>query len=144
MAATAKHPESAPRCLSCGYNLYGLDELRCPECGRRIESMEELEQARWLAPRNEEDRRWLRRRRLGSIFGAGLLLIGVSLSFAAILDHPGPMSCAFLVCFAAGVSWTIVILFLCYSAKESDSRSLHVAGWVWMAAGVVLWLWLLW
>ena len=39
-------PESLPvpdlglRCLACGYNLAGLPEHRCPECGRRF-SMEE-------------------------------------------------------------------------------------------------------
>ncbi len=105
--------------------------------------MEELEQARWLAPRNEEDRRWLRRERLKKLSGAGLFLIGFFLMLNVITLKPGPISCAVLVFLGSGVSGTIVFLFVCCVVKDSDSRPFHIAGWVWFAAGVALWLLLL-
>lgn len=35
-------PETATRCLTCGYDLRGLPEKRCPECGRPFDAMSRI------------------------------------------------------------------------------------------------------
>src|ERR1043165_2120101 len=32
-----KNPEKGPRCPGCGYPIFGLKDMRCPECGRTLD-----------------------------------------------------------------------------------------------------------
>lgn len=46
-AAWRRFAQSSPRCGKCGYNMRGLRELTCPECGTEY-TVEQL----WLAQRD--------------------------------------------------------------------------------------------
>ena len=69
-------------CLNCGYNLTGLTELRCPECGARF-TRAELYKARVKAERGS-------RRIWGQVIAFPLFIIGmvpVSLFIIGMLEE---------------------------------------------------------
>lgn len=70
LALIGRRVGDAPHCRRCGYNLTGLDDPRCPECG--VER----------SPRNV--RRGLRRRRKG-LLACGLILTTPALAALALL-----------------------------------------------------------
>jgi hypothetical protein len=49
-ASAADDPDQRRFCLRCGYSLYALPELRCPECGRAFDPADPLSFARHPRP----------------------------------------------------------------------------------------------
>jgi hypothetical protein len=65
-------------CRQCGYQLAGLSQSRCPECGRPFDPRNPRTFLRW--PRSWTVRRWIHRAEhtlLGGLIGIGLLIGGL-------------------------------------------------------------------
>ncbi len=129
-------PESAPHCPRCGYNLFGLEELRCPECGHKIETDDEHEKARWLADDSAADRAALRNQKLALIVGLALAAVGIGLAMSGIAHLSRPYFINQRVILAGAV---ISVGYLCYRWQigEPMHRVTLAIGLAWIVLGVV-------
>jgi hypothetical protein len=95
-----------PRCLDCGYDLSGLADGKCPECGLRFEHAQLFEHARLMKVRKVETRQ----RRARKIWELGL--IASAIGFVMLLGGRWSgiifSAEAFLVAIAG---WSVVLLF---------------------------------
>lgn len=71
----SRSPESAPHCPECGYSFYGIERLRCSECGFEVRSDADLKRARWLSDDNADNRRVAARHRYLIYAGAALMFL---------------------------------------------------------------------
>jgi hypothetical protein len=137
---TTRGPDAAPHCPKCGYNLYGLPRLRCPECGYEITSLEDLEEARLLAKRNEADRQAMLANRIGGIVGAILWVLGTAMALLAVLG--GRLVLGSYVNFrvlCGGVLGSLALLYFQKKTDEPVNGLLLVIGILWFAAGLGCW-----
>lgn len=135
-------PDAAPHCPRCDYNLYGLPDLRCPECGYEVSSAEDLEQARLLANRNAADRQVILAERIGGILGGVLWLLGTVFAVWATLRHKGPLAITSRGNFRIlgyGLIGSLVVFFSKKYLGESLDRTLLVIGILWFVVGFAIW-----
>ncbi len=97
----------APRfCLGCEYDLHGLKEPRCPECGRRFDPRDSDTFARESA--RIRSRRWLR-----PVLIWMCALVPVELCCAAVAYHTiGEVACAGLIVVTVvgnGIVWATLL-----------------------------------
>ncbi len=132
-------PDAAPHCTSCGYNLHGLPRLRCPECGKEIETYWELEQARWLASRNAPDRQTVLAERFAGALGAVLLIAGVSLCITHLRNVRSFGGFAFFRAVGVGLVLTLACLYWKTAIKKPLFPTLLILGSIWFVIGFCLW-----
>ena len=120
----------APRCPECGYVLYGLPELRCPECGCRPRYVDVLPDDTQIALR-----RAARGERYLTIFGAAMLLVGVSLTFLAGIRGSTGMAVCYTVPLAG---LTFLVLAYQYVWSDNMRAPLIIFGALWLLHGLFL------
>lgn len=133
-------PEAAPRCPRCGYLLFGLPELRCPECGLQLDEFD-LVRARWLADLSRADRRAVAAEWGATLAGAALLAAGYGATLWRALGVQSvfPQYVNFIVLFlwsaltAGTILWRLILGLPVY-------WTLLIWGGVWTAAAGIVWL----
>lgn len=102
-------PAKGPRCPKCGYPIFGLRDMRCPECGRTLDVRDFS-----IGEEGEELRRTklTRDSLIGGLIAAFCLLIFVVVAWAitgAALDaHILPLGCgAFFFCGLVMLAFTL-------------------------------------
>lgn len=136
MKIKSKDPESAPVCLGCGYNLHGLPRLRCPECGREIETGDELAAARWRAPGNEADRAAHQQETWVNRLGWVLILSGFVLNGVGVMSSHGALPCLHFLFLAVTLTVTILMLRAKYYHQESTGLFVMILGGLLLAGAL--------
>lgn len=106
-------PGNAPHCPQCDYNLFGLEKLRCPECGFELDDVA-LVRGRRLANDPTANRRIVNLQ--NAILWAGL--VGFAIATPSVLLLGRVFAAVFSLIFAAGVG-----VFM--AAWASSGRSLY-------------------
>jgi len=135
------NPDAAPHCPKCNYNLFGLTQLRCPECGHEIADLDELEDACLLASRNAADRRAMLRQKAAGIAGAILWIAGTTLGVLNVVRTPALGSFLNFRLLGICVIGSLAYLLYEYRAGEPIERRLFLIGFLWFALAFSLyWL----
>lgn len=122
--------DKLPKCPECGYILYKLARLRCPECGTTIrpEDLFPSEDQLMLA-------RQARRERMLARVGCGLLLAGVTAFIFACLRGPWHL----YVCVVGPLTAiTVIVLGRCLILGEEMHWPLLACGLIWAFIGAAL------
>lgn len=132
-----KDPDSSPRCPNCGYNLHGLPDLRCPECGQ----VASLDAARWASDAHRSDRQAILAERLGSIIGWGMLFTGVVFYVLHLRRQEGFEGNFVLRAGGGALVLTLAILYGLRAEDENESRHwpLLVLGGLWLFICFSIW-----
>jgi hypothetical protein len=134
----ARNPDAAPHCPKCNYNLFGLTQLRCPECGHVIANVEELEEACLLATRNAVDRRAMFRQRAAGIAGAVLWIAGTTLGAVHVVRTQSLGSFANFRLLGTCVIGSLAYLYYEYRSGEPIESRLFLVGLLWFALALTL------
>jgi len=137
--ASGRDPDAAPHCPNCGYNLFGLGALHCPECDRKIETPAELEKARWLADMHAPDRQAVLAERLGAALGGLLMAAGVVFGVLHLCEAEFFYGSFYLELIGGGAIATFVVLYVCRTEKEPLYRPLLILGAVWFLVCFSFW-----
>lgn len=130
-----KDPESAPRCPNCGYNLYGLPGLICPECGKTAS----LEEARWASDVNKSDRQAMLAERLAVAIGWALFLAGLAFYVLHLSTQSGFNGYFFLRIGGGALVITLVILYALKTEDEPYGMPLLIIGSLWFVICFAIW-----
>lgn len=104
-----KNPEKGPRCPGCGYPVFGLKKMICPECGRQLDVRDFSFDETDLGYRAKLTRDSLIGTLIGGvivfiIFVGVLALTGVF----AVRAHVIPISCIGLVLFFGIIAFCVL------------------------------------
>ncbi len=135
---TDRSPDTAPRCLACGYNLFTIESRHCPECGAHIETHEDLEAARWLAEANAADRRALRQTRIARWLGNAATAVGAGLCLARVVLGGGDIACITITAVACLLPVSLIIYAGSHLMRGANDWSPVAIGAMWMILGVLL------
>lgn len=112
--------ETGPRCPGCGYPIFGLRDMKCPECGRTLDVRDFA-----LGQGDEEHRRTKLSRDslIGTSVGAVVLLVilGGVLALTgvfAVQAHVIPLPCVLTLVFVG------IVLFWMIRTAGQDARDL--------------------
>lgn len=95
-----------PRCLDCGYDLSGLADGKCPECGLRFEHAQLIQHARLLKIRKAEERQ----QRARKIWELGLVAAAVGAVFFLGSQWAGWICLPEAFVFVIG-AWVLLLAF---------------------------------
>ena len=116
--------DQGPRCPGCGYPIFGLRDMRCPECGRTLDVRDFA-----LGDEGAEERRTkvTRDGLIGGLIASFFFLIFVALAWlftgAALRRNVMPLCCgAFLVLGMIALGYTL-------RGVGQDARDLRKRRW---------------
>jgi len=120
-----KQPSALPCCPGCGYEIFGIRDMRCPECGRELSVLDFNPDT---AARHGESQRYERNAALGGVVGFVFLLaaLGAMLLLFAGFFKLGFLSLRLMLLIGLGVIGFVAV-WACIAAANS-SRGV----WSWL------------